>query len=213
MDFVKARQEMVETQLKSRDIVDTGVLKVMAQVPREEFLPPELRDVAYTDNPLPIGEDQTISQPYIVALMVQELELIGDEKVLEIGAGRGYQAAVLSRLAKQVYTVERLPELAHHAEQVLHKLCYMNVSVIVGDGTLGFEKNAPYDVIIVAAACSNVPAALKEQLVEGGRLVIPVGDKYSQVLMKFTKEGEDFLEQKLCDCMFVPLIGEDGWQE
>jgi len=213
MDFVKSRQEMVDSQIRSRDIVDAGVLKAMAEVPREEFLPPELRDVAYTDNPLPIGEEQTISQPYIVALMLQALELNGSEKVLEIGAGRGYQAAVLSRLCKHVYTVERLEALAHHAEQVLQKLCYMNVTVVVGDGSKGLEKNAPYDAIVVAAACSKVPSALKDQLKEGGRMVLPVGDEYSQELMKLTKKDGDFVEQKLCDCAFVPLIGEEDGQD
>lgn len=204
---------MVETQLKARDIVDSRVLKAMLEVPRHEFLPPELRDVAYGDFPLPIGENQTISQPYIVALMTQELELKGEEKVLEVGAGSGYQAAVLSRLAKTVYTMERLPELAEHAGSVLRKLCYLNVNVVVGDGTLGLKKHAPYDAIIVTAAGFKVPDVIKEQLKEGGRLVIPVGDEWEQALVKLTKNKGELTERKICDCTFVPLVGEDGWKE
>jgi protein-L-isoaspartate(D-aspartate) O-methyltransferase len=204
---------MVENQLKGRDIVDPAVLKAMLEVPRHEFLPPELRDVAYGDFPLPIGEDQTISQPYIVALMTQELELKGDEKVLEVGAGSGYQAAILSRLAKTVYTVERIAVLAEHAATVLKKLCYMNVNVVVSDGTLGLKSNAPYDAIIVTAACFKVPDALKKQLKEGGRLVIPVGNQFGQSLVKITKSDGEFVERKICDCAFVPLVGEDGWKE
>ena len=213
MGFDEKRREMVEQQLKARDIADSRVLKAMLEVPRHEFVPPELRDVAYGDFPLPISEDQTISQPYIVALMTQELELRGEEKVLEIGAGSGYQAAILSRLAKTVYTIERVATLAAHAENVLKKLCYLNVQVVVGDGTLGLKKHAPYDAIVVTAACYKVPSALKEQLKDGGRLVIPVGDRYGQALVKITKSGGEFKERKICDCAFVPLIGENGWKE
>jgi protein-L-isoaspartate(D-aspartate) O-methyltransferase len=213
VDNLQKRKEMVELQLKGRDIVDPGVLKAMLEVPRHEFVPPELHDIAYGDFPLPIGEDQTISQPYIVALMTQELELRGDEKVLEIGAGSGYQAAVLSRLAKTVYSIERIPALAAHAGNVLKKLCYMNVHVVVGDGTLGLKNHAPYDAIIVTAACFKIPSALKSQLKEGGRLVIPVGGKFGQALVKVTRSGDDFIEKKICDCAFVPLIGEEGWDD
>ena len=212
-DYSDKRRLMVESQLKARDIVDPRVIKAMMEVPRHEFVPLELRDVAYGDFPLPIGEDQTISQPYIVALMTQELELKGDEKVLEVGAGSGYQAAVLSRLAKIVYTIERIPALAMHAQNILKKLCYMNINVIVGDGTVGLKKNAPYDAIIVTAACYKVPDALKQQLKEGGRLVIPVGGQFGQALVKITKTGGEFSERKICDCAFVPLVGEDGWKE
>jgi protein-L-isoaspartate(D-aspartate) O-methyltransferase len=213
MDFDAKRREMVETQLKARDITDSRVIKVMFEVPRHEFVPPELREVAYGDFPLPISDGQTISQPYIVALMTQELALAGGEKVLEIGAGSGYQAAILSRLAKTVYTVERVHALASHAENVLKKLCYLNVQVIVGDGTLGYKKSGPYDAIIVTAACPYVPKALKEQLKEGGRMVIPVGDRVSQVLFTLTKKGNEFVERRVCECVFVPLVGEDGWKE
>jgi protein-L-isoaspartate(D-aspartate) O-methyltransferase len=213
VDDVQRRKDMVEQQLKARDIVDPGVIKAMLEVPRHEFVPPELHDIAYGDFPLPIGEDQTISQPYIVALMTQALELKGDEKVLEIGAGSGYQAAVLSRLAKNVYSIERIPALAAHASSVLKKMCYMNVHVVVGDGTLGHANHAPYDAIIVTAACFKIPEALKKQLKEGGRLVIPLGDKFGQALVKVTRTGKDFVEKKICDCAFVPLIGEDGWDD
>lgn len=213
MGFDEKRREMIEQQLKARDIVDPKVLKAMLEVPRHEFVPPELKDVSYGDFPLPIGEDQTISQPYIVALMTQELDLKGEEKVLEIGAGSGYQAAILSRLAKTVYTIERVSALAAHAESVLKKLCYLNVQVVVGDGTLGLKKHAPYDAIVVTAACYKVPGALKEQLNDGGRLVIPVGDQWGQALVKITRSGDEFKESKICDCAFVPLIGEDGWEE
>ncbi len=213
MALEEPRRRMVEAQLKARDIVDAGVLKAMLEVPRHEFLPHELRDVAYGDFPLPIAEGQTISQPYIVALMTQELELKGNDKVLEVGCGSGYQAGVLSRLAKTVYSVERIPALAEHAESMLKKLCYMNVTVVVGDGTLGLKKNAPYDAIIVTAACFKVPEALKEQLVDGGRLVIPVGGPYGQALVKLTRSGDEFKERKICDCAFVPLVGKDGWKE
>ncbi|MBW2964409.1 protein-L-isoaspartate(D-aspartate) O-methyltransferase [Candidatus Woesearchaeota archaeon] len=212
-DYFLKRQSMVETQLKARDIKDALVLKAMLEVPRHEFMPPELRDISYGDFPLPIGEDQTISQPYIVALMTQELCLKGGEKVLEIGAGSGYQAAVLSRIAKTVYAVERIQSLATHAENVLRKLCYLNVHVVVGDGTLGLAKNAPYDAIIVSAASFKVPDALKSQLVEGGRIVMPVGSQFGQSLMSYVKKSGELAGRKICDCAFVPLIGEDGWEE
>jgi protein-L-isoaspartate(D-aspartate) O-methyltransferase len=213
MDFDAKRREMVEQQLKARDIVDTKVLKAMLEVPRHEFVPVEMREVAYGDFPLPIGDGQTISQPYIVALMTQELALKGDEKVLEVGTGSGYQAAIVSRLAKTVYTMERIPGLAAEAEKNMKKLCYLNVNVIVGDGTLGLKRYAPYDAIIVTAACYKIPKALKEQLKDGGRLVIPVGDEWGQALVKITKSGKEFIERKICDCAFVPLIGEDGYKE
>lgn len=211
MDYVAKRMEMVELQLKARGIVDSSVLKAMSEVPRHEFVPPELKDISYGDFPLPLSEDQTISQPYIVALMTEALELKGEEKVLEIGAGSGYQAAILSRIAKTVYTVERIDSLVLHAQNVLARLCYMNAHVVPGDGSVGLKQNAPFDAIIVTAACPHVPKALKEQLVEGGRMVVPVGDRNSQQLLKITLSGGEFVEKKLCDCAFVPLIGEDGW--
>jgi protein-L-isoaspartate(D-aspartate) O-methyltransferase len=213
MDFDKARQSMVGTQIIARGISDPRVIKAMREVPRQEFVPPELKEISYSDCPLPIGEDQTISQPYIVALMTQELELSGQETVLEIGAGSGYQAAVLSRITKQVYSLERIADLAKRAESVLRKLSYLNVHVLVGDGTLGLSKKAPFDAILVSAACYKIPQALKAQLKDGGRLVIPVGDRISQALVKLTRNGKDYIERKICDCAFVPLVGEDGWEE
>jgi protein-L-isoaspartate(D-aspartate) O-methyltransferase len=212
MDYDSKRREMVETQLKSRDIVDARVIKAMLEVPRHEFVPPELKDVAYGDFPLPIGEEQTISQPYIVALMTQELCLRGDEKVLEVGAGSGYQAAILSRIAKKVFTVERNAKLAEHCEKTLGKLSYLNATVVVGDGSTGLAKQAPFDAIIVTAGCPNVPKQLKEQLKVGGRMVIPVGDRLTQVLISMRKTKDGFDERKICDCAFVPLIGEEGWK-
>ena len=212
MDFDAKRREMVEEQLKARGITDTKVLKAMNEVPRHEFVPPETREIAYGDYALPTLSGQAISQPYIVALMTQELELKPNDSVLEIGAGSGYQAAVLSRIAKKVYTVERLPELVEHSANVLRNLCYLNVEVIIGDGTQGFKRK-PYDAIMVTAACHKVPDALKEQLKEGGRLVIPIGDRYGQVLFKFKKIDGELIEKRLCECVFVPLIGPDGWEE
>jgi len=204
---------MVETQLKARDIVDAKVIKTMLEVPRHEFVPPELKDVAYGDFPLPIGEEQTISQPYIVALMTQELCLHGEEKVLEVGAGSGYQAAILSRIAKKVFTVERNSLLAEHCEKTISKLSYLNVTVIVGDGSIGLAKNAPFDAIIVTAGCPKIPQSLKEQLKIGGMLVIPVGDRFTQALLVVKKTKDGFEERKICDCAFVPLIGKEGWKE
>ncbi len=213
MDYVQKRKEMVNVQLRGRDIVDALVLKAMSEVPRDEFLPPEFRDIAYNDCPLPIGEDQTISQPYIVALITQELELKGGETVLEIGAGSGYQAAILSRIVEFVYAVERIPSLANHALNVLKKLCYLNVCVDVGDGTLGLEKHAPYDAILVSASYAQIPPVFNAQLKEGGRIIMPVGDHLSQELIKAIKKDGKLVEKKICDCAFVPLIGEDGWDE
>ncbi|MFC1742044.1 protein-L-isoaspartate(D-aspartate) O-methyltransferase [Nanoarchaeota archaeon] len=213
MDHTAKRLQMVEQQLKARSIVDTGVLKAMSEVPRHEFVPSELRDIAYGDFPLPISDEQTISQPYIVALMTEALELKGPENVLEIGAGSGYQAAILSRLAKTVYTIERIDSLVSHAQSVLAKLSYLNVHVVAGDGSMGLKQHAPYDAIVVTAACPHVPKEYYSQLAEGGRLVVPVGSRTVQQLLKITREGDRFVERKLCDCMFVPLIGEDGWSE
>ena len=198
--------EMVDQQLKARGIDDACVLKAMMEVPRHEFLPSELKDVAYGDFPLPIGDEQTISQPYIVALMTQALELKADDTVLEIGLGSGYQAAILSRIVKTVYSVERIPALAARADSVLKKLCYLNIHVVVGDGGLGLKKHALYDAIIVTAACSTIPQALKDQLKDGGRIVIPVGEPGSQELLKIVKTQDEFVEKKLCDCAFVLLI-------
>jgi protein-L-isoaspartate(D-aspartate) O-methyltransferase len=206
---------MVELQLARRGIADPRILAAFREVPREAFLPPELAEFAYRDTPLPIGDDQTISQPYVVAVTIEALELDGTERVLEIGTGSGYAAAVLSRLAKEVFTVERLESLATSARERLKRLEYRNVEVLHGDGTLGWPEHAPYDAIAVAAGGPEVPPALKEQLAIGGRLVIPVGpDESSQVLTRVTRRGlEDFQVEPLIEVRFVPLIGEQGWPQ
>ena len=212
-NFTSAREWMVESQIKRRGVTDPRVLKVMRTVPRHRFVPRHLWDQAYQDYPLPIGEDQTISQPYIVAMMTEALELIGTEKVLEIGAGSGYQAAVLAELAKEIYTIERIASLAHSAEQALKDLGYQNVQVIVADGTLGWPPESPYDAIMVTAGAPQVPQPLVEQLARGGRLVIPVGDRYSQNLTRIRRTPEgDLRTEYLGGCRFVKLIGEHGWK-
>jgi protein-L-isoaspartate(D-aspartate) O-methyltransferase len=206
---------MVDHQLAGRGICQPRVLDAFRSVPREAFIPPELAALAYGDAALPIGEGQTISQPYIVALTIEALDLRDDERVLEIGTGSGYAAAVLSRIAKQVFTVERLPSLAAAAQERLARLGYHNVAVLHGDGTLGWRQHAPYDAIAVAASAPQVPAALLDQLAPGGHLVIPVGpDDTSQVLTRVTRIGaNDFREEALTGVRFVPLIGEQGWRD
>jgi protein-L-isoaspartate(D-aspartate) O-methyltransferase len=212
-NFTSAREWMVESQIKCRGVSDPRVLKAMRTVLRHRFVPKHLWDQAYNDYPLPIGEDQTISQPYIVAMMTEALELVGREKVLEIGAGSGYQAAVLAELAKEVYTIERIPSLAHSAESILKNLGYTNVRVIVADGTLGWPPESPYEAIIVTAGAPQVPQPLTEQLALGGRLVIPVGDRYSQNLTRIRRRPEgDLKTEYLGGCRFVKLIGEHGWK-
>ncbi len=204
---------MVEEQLIPRGIRDQRVLQAMREVPRHLFVPPHLRDAAYQDTPLPIGEGQTISQPYIVALMTEALELNGEEKVLEIGTGSGYQAAILSLLAKEVYTIERIASLARRAEETLSRLGYENVWVKVGNGTLGWPEHAPYDAIMVTAAAPEVPAPLKEQLADGGRLIAPVGSHWSQMLVRVKRSGDRFISRNLTSVVFVPLVGEFGWSD
>ncbi len=204
---------MVEEQLIRRGIVDERVLEAMRRVPRHLFVPEDLRHLAYRDSPLPIGEGQTISQPYIVALMTQALELKGSEKVLEIGTGSGYQAAILSLLAREVYTVERIPSLAERAERTLARLGYKNVRVKVGNGSLGWPEHAPYEGIIVTAATEQVPPPLREQLADGGRLVAPVGGRWSQTLIRLRRRGDQFIREHLTSVVFVPLVGKYGWRE
>ena len=203
---------MVEDQLVRRGISDERVLEAFRQVPREEFVDTGLREFAHRDTPLSIGSGQTISQPYVVALTAQSLALNGSERVLEVGAGSGYAAAILSRLAREVYTVERHEDLAATAAERLERLGYDNVKVLVGDGTLGWPEHAPFDAIAVAAGAPEVPRALLEQLAPGGRLLIPVGSSSSrQVLMRITREGNEFREEPILDVRFVPLIGEQGF--
>lgn len=211
--FDKERKQMVAEQLSRRDIYDPRVLDAMRSVPRHLFVPPEQRHLAYRDGPLPIGSGQTISQPYIVALMTQLLELQGNEKVLEVGTGSGYQAAVLGCLAEDVHTIERHTNLAGRAVRALDELGYHNVHVHVGDGTQGLAEFAPYQAILVTAAAPKTPRTLLEQLTEGGRLVIPVGAQFNQMLMRWQREGPAYHREVLVPVAFVPLRGEHGWRE
>lgn len=211
--YTDERQRMVEEQLIYRNIRDERVLEAMRSVPRHAFVPLEYRHMAYSDGPLPIGSGQTISQPYIVALMTQLLRLKGDENVLEVGTGSGYQAAVLGKLAKQVYTIERYTELADQAAAVLQKLGLNNVRVHIGDGSLGLPEHAPFQAILVTAAAPKVPQSLLEQLDEGGRLVVPVGGRMNQFLELWERRGAKFAQDVLVPVAFVPLRGRHGWKE
>jgi protein-L-isoaspartate(D-aspartate) O-methyltransferase len=203
---------MVAEHLRSRDIVDPRVLAAFASVPREQFVPEQLVDQAYDDVPLPIGNGQTISQPYVVAITVQALGLGGDERVLEIGTGSGYAAAVLGRLAREVHTIERIEELARTATARLANLGFTNVHVHHSDGTLGWPAAAPYEAIAVAAGAPRPPPALLEQLAIGGRLVLPTGPTDHQRLVRITRHGHhQYAEEDLGDVRFVPLLGEQGW--
>jgi len=213
MNLEAQRKRMVETQLIPRGIHDPLVLKAMGEVPREEFVPKDLRESAYGDNPLPIGEGQTISQPYIVALMTEALELKGAEKVLEIGTGSGYQAAVLAEIAGEVYSVERVAPLSEKAKQILERLGYDNIHFKVFNGTLGWPEHSPYAAIMVTAGAPEIPEPLIEQLAEGGRLIIPVGDSLGQDLLKIRKVNGEPVTEDLGAVRFANLIGEYGWKE
>ncbi len=214
MDYSIARRLMVERQIVSRGIQDPLVIDAMKNVPRHRFVEEALWAQAYSDNPLPIGEKQTISQPYMVALMTQSLQLKGGEKVLEIGTGSGYQAAILSQIVSRVYTVERISALARRARRVLDDTGCRNVNIKLCDGTIGWEAEAPFDGIIVTAGSPKVPSQYLEQLAIGGRLIIPVGGRGSQVLKRIVRTGQgEYKEEDLLDCRFVPLIGKDGWSE
>jgi protein-L-isoaspartate(D-aspartate) O-methyltransferase len=212
-EFAPQLAKMIETQLRRRGITDAAVLAAIEGVPRHEFVAEEFRERAYDDVPLPIGDGQTISQPYIVAAMTAALHLRPGDRVLEIGAGCGYQAAILSHMAKEVFTVERRHELARSASERLARLGYANVHVHCGDGTLGLPEFAPFDAILVAAAAPAVPAPLLAQLAEGGRIILPVGDPEHQELQLIEKQGTAFLKSTLEGCRFVPLVGYHGWQE
>ena len=212
-DFDALREQMVRQQLARRNIKDPSVLDAMQRVPRHLFIPEEARHMAYWDGPLSIGQGQTISQPYIVAFMTQLLRLQGGEKVLEVGCGSGYQAAVLSCLAKQVITIERHESLAKEAEERLQKLGYTNVTVVVGDGTLGMPSEAPFDAIIITASAPELPPPLKDQLAIGGRMVAPVGSAGNQVLEILERRTDDWYLEHSIPVMFVPLIGAYGWEE
>ncbi len=211
--FAALRAEMIEQQLRSRGITDGGVLAVMSAVPRHEFVPADYRQQAYTDVPLPIGEGQTISQPYIVAVMTAALRLSGTERVLEIGTGCGYQAAVLSRLAGEVFSVECRSELAATAANRLARLGFTNVHVHCGDGTLGLPEFAPFDAVLAAAGAPAVPAPLLAQLAEGGRMILPVGGAEQQELQLIERRSGALQTRLLEACRFVPLVGHHGWKE
>ncbi len=209
--FEKKRLNMVDTQLQARGIRNEAVLEAMTRVPRHRFVPEKYRDRAYADTPLGIGCDQTISQPYMVALMTEALSLTPESRVLEIGTGSGYQAAVLAELAAEVYTVERHAELSEQAAETLSLLGYKNVQTTVGDGTLGWPEHAPYDGIIVTAGAPDVPESLKNQLADGGRLVVPVGTRPLQRCVCVRRRGNKFKSKDLVSCVFVPLLGAEGW--
>jgi protein-L-isoaspartate(D-aspartate) O-methyltransferase len=211
MDFKAARERLIEHL--SSEINDQRVLAAMSRIPRELFVPPEGRPWAYEDRPLPIGGEQTISQPYIIALMTEALELTGRETVLELGTGSGYQTAILAELAGQVVTVERLPALANSAREVLKSLGYTNIEIHMAGETLGWEQGAPYDAILVTAGAPVVPADLLSQLAYGGRMIIPVGSRYMQELYKVTKRKDGNIIQNLGGCRFVSLIGKNAWEE
>jgi protein-L-isoaspartate(D-aspartate) O-methyltransferase len=207
------RLRMVSEQLRKRGISDKRVLRVMEKVPRHLFVPSESRALAYADGPLPIGEGQTVSQPYMVAVMTQHLNLKGGEKILEIGTGSGYQSAVLMELGDELFTIERIHWLGERAKGRLLELGYRNFHIRIGDGTKGWPEAAPFDGIIVTAGAPSVPDVLVDQLNEGGRLVIPVGSRYSQALLTCVKKGEGCITDEDIMCVFVPLIGEHGWEE
>lgn len=214
MDFEKLKSSMVAQQLIPRNINDKLVLEAFQKVPRHAFVPKELLREAYDDHPLPIGESQTISQPYMVALMTECLRLKGGEKVLEIGTGSGYQTAILGEIAGGVYSVERFKSLADKASGILNSLGYKNIHIKIGDGTLGWEEFAPYDGIVVTAGAPGVPESLVRQLKDGGRLVIPVGSGgFGQILTLVEKSGRGIKVSDICSCAFVPLIGKEGWAE
>ncbi len=213
MAYRAERQQMVESQIVSRGVYDRRVLEAMRSIPRHVFVAPEHRYLAYSDGALPIGSGQTISQPYIVALMTELLELSGEEKVLEIGTGSGYQAAVLSMLACEVHTIERHASLARYAARLFKDLKIANIQVHVGDGTLGLPEFAPFAAIIVTAAAPEVPQALLDQLEDGGRLVIPVGYRGEQYLERWRRQGEEYIHENVLAVAFVPLIGAQGWKE
>jgi len=212
MNLTEQRQHMVKTQLIPRGISDQRVLAAFAKVPREKFIPSALRDSAYDDSALPIGQDQTISQPYMVAVMTEKLKLLGSETVLEIGTGSGYQVAILAELAKKVYTIERFETLSQQAKQTIKSLGYSNVEFLVGDGTEGYSDAAPYDAIIVTAGCPRIPQPLIDQLKNSGRLVLPLGTSWQQMLTTVTKHGSKLNKEESVPCVFVPLIGKFGWQ-
>ena len=212
-DYRLARERMVNNQLISRGINDNGVLEAMRKIHRHLFTEESMIGEAYNDHPLPIGHKQTISQPYIVALMTQALELTGNEKTLEIGTGSGYQTAILAELSEKVYTIERIRPLMEKARSLLNELGYTNILFKSYDGTLGWEEYAPFDAVIITAGAPKIPEPLLDQLAEGGRMIIPIGDRFSQELIKVTKAKDGYEKENLGGCRFVDLIGVHGWKE
>jgi protein-L-isoaspartate(D-aspartate) O-methyltransferase len=212
-DYRLARERMVKSQLLPRGIKDPRVLKVMGKIPRNRFIEEALSGEAYNDHPLPIGHKQTISQPYIVALMTEILELNGEEKVLEIGTGSGYQTAILADLSRKVFTVERIRDLMVKARNTLADLGYNNIMFKAFDGTLGWKEYEPYDAIMVTAGAPKIPEPLLDQLADGGSLIIPVGNRFSQELIKVTKKKENIIQKNFGGCRFVDLLGVHGWKD
>jgi len=213
IDFPKAREKMVEEQIIERGIKDPRLIAAMKKVPRHLFVEEALQNQAYNDRPLPIGEKQTISQPYMVALMTEAMELKGKERVLEIGSGSGYQTAILAELAQEVFSVERIRPLAIRARKLLYDLGYFNVEIKIFDGTFGWSEKGPFDAIIVTAGSPDIPQPFYDQLTMGGRLVIPVGDIHIQDLFRITKTEEGMKKEDLGGCRFVKLIGRYGWED
>ncbi|MGQ9509605.1 MAG: protein-L-isoaspartate(D-aspartate) O-methyltransferase [Thermodesulfobacteriota bacterium] len=213
MDFPKAREKMVEEQIVARGIRDSRVIAAMKKIPRHLFVEEALQNQAYSDHPLPIGEKQTISQPYMVALMTEALQLTGKERILEIGTGSGYQTAILAELAQEVYSIERIRSLAIKARKLLYELGYYHVEIKIFDGTAGWPEKSPFDAILVTAGAPDIPPPLYDQLAMGGRLVIPVGNAYGQDLLRVTKTKEGPKKEDLGGCRFVKLIGKYGWEE
>lgn len=212
MNFEIARKRMVESQIIARGVSDRRVIEAMLKVPRHVFVEEAMAAQAYSDTPLPIGEKQTISQPYMVALMTELLELKGREKVLEIGTGSGYQAAILAVMADRVYTVERIRPLALRARKALDSLGLLNVNIKISDGTVGWEEEAPFDAIIVTAGAPDIPQKYIDQLKPGGRLVIPVGTQFEQVLVRVVKQEDgSVVQENVTGCRFVKLVGKFGW--
>ena len=212
IDFPKARLKMVEEQIFSRGIKDAKLIAAMKKIPRHLFVEEALQNQAYSDHPLPIGEKQTISQPYMVALMTEALLLTGKEKVLEIGTGSGYQTAILAELSEKVFSIERIRPLAIRARKLLYELGYFNVEIKIFDGTLGWMEESPFDAIVVTAGSPDIPQTLLDQLATGGRLVIPVGDAFVQDLIRVIKTEEEIKKEDLGGCRFVKLIGKYGWE-
>ncbi|MEA3328574.1 MAG: protein-L-isoaspartate(D-aspartate) O-methyltransferase [Candidatus Omnitrophota bacterium] len=207
-------RQMVDSQLIFRGVSDKSVLAAFGNVPRHRFIPEGLDKInPYGDYPLSIGEGQTISQPYMAALMTESLQLKGGEKVLEIGTGSGYQAAVLAELTEKVYTIERIASLAKRAEQTLSELGYANIKIKTDDGSLGWKEFSPYDAIVVTAGAPSIPPCLVEQLAGKGRLVLPVGNAFNQMLTLLTRDNDQVIKSDICSCVFVPLIGKEGWKK